>query len=132
MNNPIIELRINNGKHLFLFYKSKPTEKYLSGFKYAPWSGVASAIGHEYRGKAFTLFGYVFGFYKDVLEDIKNSVVDILKKQDEALKRHDLLPKEVRSSIYNRIEVEPAATDKSYKELVDSVDKLFSKALAEG
>ena len=131
MNNPIIELRINNGKNLFLFYKNEYTQKYLGGFKYAPWSGVASAIGHEYRGKAFTLFGYVFGFYKDVLEDIKNSVVDILKEQDEALKRHDLLPKEVRSSIYNRIELDPAV-DKNYKQLLDNVDKLFSKALAEG
>ena len=132
MNNPIIDLKINNEKYLFLFYKKEETtEKYLFKGKtnFCPWGARGSAVGHDYRGKTFVFFRYVFGFYKDVLKESKNYVVDVLREQDKLLKHNDLFPKEVRSKVLNRKEFGPV--DKNYKELAENVDKLFSKALDE-
>ncbi len=132
MKNPIIELKINNGKYLFLFYKHEETRKYIRSTKwlYAPWEGLASAIGHEYRGKVFILFGYVFGFYRDILEDQKNYIVDALKTIDEGLKNNEIFPQPVRTAISQKVQY--GSPDENYKKLQDNVGKLFTKALAEG
>jgi len=131
MKNPIIELKINNGKYLFLFYKYEKTHKYIyNGRSFDTLEGIASTIGHEYRGKVFMLFGYVFGFYRDILEDQKNYIVDALKAIDEGLKNNENFPTPVRTAISQKVQY--GSPDENYKKLEDNVNSLFSKALAEG
>jgi len=136
MKNPIIELKINNGKYLFLFYKHEETAKYICrGRSFDTLENtlesIASTIGHEYRGKVFMLFGYVFGFYRDILEDQKNYIVDALKAIDKGLKNNENFPTPVRTAVTQKV-VQYDSPDEIYKKLENNVNSLFSKALAEG